>query len=130
MLSLAAAFMLVDVCTMLLFASVVEPKCTPNWNVGSSAFQIIGESTPSLLRSEPEWSLTAMRPPPSCTNARIAEASAAVKDVLGSGTMSTSKFERSSGLLALPYVNAVVLVVTVKPRFTRSTPHDEIAPVQ
>src|SRR5690242_333584 len=60
----------------------------------------------------------------------MALASVALNSVFGSGTMNTSKFERSSGLLALPYVIAALFVVTVKPRLTRSTPHDEMAPVQ
>jgi hypothetical protein len=42
------------------------------------------------LRSDTPWSEIAMSPPPSRTKFRIAVASAAVKSVLGSGTMKTS----------------------------------------
>ena len=52
MLSEGAGFTLVEVCTMLLFASPAVPQWTPSRRVGSSAFQILGESKPSLLRSE------------------------------------------------------------------------------
>src|SRR5258708_2342577 len=50
----ASVFTLVLVCTMLLFGSPLTPKCTPSRWVGSIAFQICGESAPSLLRAAPD----------------------------------------------------------------------------
>ena len=101
-LSDGAAFTLLEVCTMLALASPVLPQCTPNRNVGSRSFQIFGESKPSLLRSEMSWSPTAIKPPPSRTKFKMAVFSAALNNVFGSGTMKTSKFDRSSGFAPLP----------------------------
>ncbi len=82
-------------CVMLLFVSPVDCEWMPSSCVGSSAFQIFGESKPSPLRSELSWSTTATRPPPSAMNCRIAADSPAVNFVFGSHTTSTSHCDRS-----------------------------------
>src|SRR5260370_574834 len=61
------------------------------------SLKIAGGSQPSLLRSAPAWSAIISRPPPFCTELRMAVTSAVVNRVVGSGMPKTLVFGRSSG---------------------------------